>query len=337
MSSSDWRAFRRCLAILQRLIKGPATSQELIAHVIEVEGSDAYSSSASAREKAFKRDRESLRQRLGVEFSYSASTRQYKLEDPGDFFSLGISESGVRALALLSETFAGQVGEHSEIQMFLDELVARLPLESRRLLENASLPVNLQLLQQVDSNGISARVWKSVWRAVKEKRKLCFQYISPAYADGLKRYHEVLPYRIQYQWGHWYLRAYRLLRRDVNGDVDRQGAHLRFRLSYIQDDEKLEVMPSLVGDPPRPPRLLVHYRVLPPISRGVISRHFAEMTVKPLEDGSVEVTGYADDEWEAGRILLSYGEYCVVLGGDEVKAWMDKTIRGIKKNYPDAS
>ena len=212
--SNDWRAFRRCLAILQRLHKGPATSQELIAHVIEVEGQDAYSTSLSAREKAFKRDRESLRQRLGVEFEYSPSTRQYQLTDPGDFFYLDFSDAGIRAVALLSETFAGQVGEHSEIQNFLDELVMRLPAASRRLLETASLQVNLELLQKVDSNGIPERVWNSVRRAVREKRKLCFQYISPSYSDGLKRYHEVLPYRIQYQWGHWYLRAYRVLRRD---------------------------------------------------------------------------------------------------------------------------
>lgn len=337
MRSSDWRAFRRCLVILQRLLRGPASSQTLIDYVLEVEGQDAYSSSPSAREKAFKRDRESLRQRLGVEFNYSPTTHLYTLTDPGDFFRLDFSEADLRALALLSETFAGQVGEHSEIQGFLDNLVMRLPSESRRHLEGASLPVNLELFQQVDSNGISARVWKAVWRAVKEKRRLCFHYISPAYSDGLKRYQEVLPYRIQYQWGHWYLRAYRLLRRDVNGEVNRQGAHLRFRLSYIQNDEMLEVLPSLVGNPPKPPRYLVHYRILPPISRGMISRHFADMTVEPLPDGSVNVTGYVDDEWEAGRILLSYGEYCVVLGGDEVKAWMDKTIRGIKKNYPDAN
>ncbi len=335
--SNDWRAFRRCLAILHRLIKGPATSQELITHVIDVEGPDAYSTSLSAREKAFKRDRESLRQRLGVEFEYSPSTRQYQLTDPGDFFHLDFSDAGIRAVALLSETFAGQVGEHSEIQTFLDELIARLPLDSRRLLESASLPVNLQMLQQVDENGIPVRVWKTVWRAVKEHRRLCFQYISPSYQDGLKRYHEVLPYRIQYQWGHWYLRAYRLLRRDVNGEVNRQGAHLRFRLSYIQDDEKLEALPSLVSNPPQPPRYLVHYRILPPLSRGIISRHFADMTVNLLPDGSMEVKGYCEDEWEAGRILLSYGEYCVVLGGDEVKAWMDKTIRGMKKNYPNIS
>ena len=112
---------------------------------------------------------------------------------------------------------------------------------------------------------------------------------------------------------------------------------MRFRLSYIQDDEKLEVLPSLVGEPPKPPRYFVHYHILPPLSRGIISRHFADMTVNSLPDGSLEVKGYSEDEWEAGRILLSYGEYCVVLGGDEVKAWMDKTIRGIKRNYPNAN
>ncbi|MCX6068419.1 MAG: WYL domain-containing protein, partial [Chloroflexi bacterium] len=83
------------------------------------------------------------------------------------------------------------------------------------------------------------------------------------------------------------------------------------------------------------PRYQVHYRLLPPLSRGVISQHFDEMQVKSLPDGSVDVTGSCDDDWEAWRTLLSYGQYCVVLGGDEVLDWMRRTVQGMRKNYPD--
>jgi len=334
MRGSDWRSFRRCLAIARRLLRESATSAELIQYVLDIEGPDAYPAAKSARDKAFKRDRESLRSRLGVDFQYSPSKGIYTLTDQGSLFQFELSETSVRALALLVQTFGGQVGEHSEIQEFLDELISALPLETRRSLENPSLPIDLELLQSIDPNGIPARVWTTAWRAVKTHRKLSFHYISPAYADGKHRFHEVLPYRIQYQWGHWYLRAYRFLRRDVDGQEDRKGAHLRYRLSYLQDDDQLSVSPSVMKDPPKPPTYRVHYRLLPPLSRGVVSRHFDDMQVRPIDDGSVEVTGTCDDDWEAGRILLSYGQYCVVLGGDEVLDWMKRTIRGMMENYP---
>lgn len=335
MRGSDWLSFRRSLAILRRLMKGVATPAELIAYVLQVEGSDAYPSARSAREKAFKRDRENLRARLGVDFSYSPSTGNYTLIDSGSLFQLELSDSSVRAVALLAQTFGGQVGEHSEIQDLLGELMAILPLETRRSLENSIVPIDLNFSQSIDPNGISRQVWMTAWRAVKARRKLSFNYISPSYTDRQKRFHEVMPYRIQYQWGHWYLRAYRVLRRDLDGQEDRQGAHLRYRLSYIQDDEQLSVSSSVMGEPPRSPRYLVHYRLLPPLSRGVISQHFDEMQVKSLEDGSMEVSGYCDDDWQAGRTLLSYGQYCVVIGGEEVLTWMERTVRGMSANYPN--
>ncbi|MBV5331419.1 WYL domain-containing protein, partial [bacterium] len=114
--------------------------------------------------------------------------------------------------------------------------------------------------------------------------------------------------RIQYQSGHWYLRAYRLFRRGASGEVDRQEVHLKYRLSYIQDDEKLDVSATVMPSPPEAEKYLVHYRLLPPLSRGVISEHFSDMTTETLDDGSIEIKGYCDDPWEAGRLLLTYGE-----------------------------
>ncbi len=85
--------------------------------------------------------------------------------------------------------------------------------------------------------------------------------------------------------------------------------------------------------PPEAPKFFVHYRLLPPLSRGIISEHFYDVTTETLPDGSVEIKGYCDDAWEAGRLLLAYGEYCIVLGGDEVSTWMDKTVTSLIKNY----
>jgi len=268
-----------------------------------------------------------------VEFSYSALSGTYTLLDAGPLLKLYLSETSLRAIYLLSQSFGGHVGEHSNIQTFLSEIFSYLSADTKVQLESPEMGMALDLLQDIDPNHISKKVWEKVQRSVKGHRKLTFNYISPTYEDRKKILHQVVPIRIQYQAGHWYLRAYRLLRRDVNGKEDRQGVHLKYRLSYIQEDEKLAVSTSVMPSPPEAERYLVHYRLLPPLSRGITSEHFYDMTSKTLDDGSVEITGYCDDAWEAGRLLLTYGEFCIVLGGDEVKTWMEKTVTGLINNY----
>ncbi|MCX6082135.1 MAG: hypothetical protein NTW32_21615, partial [Chloroflexi bacterium] len=143
MRGSDWLSFRRCLALVRRLLKGPATPSELILFVLETEGETAYPVSKSAREKAFKRDRESLRTRLGVAYQYSPSKAVYTLIDPGPLVRTELSDSSLHALAILKQTFDGQMGDHSEIQKFLNELSSSLPLEKRQYLEDPTLPIDL--------------------------------------------------------------------------------------------------------------------------------------------------------------------------------------------------
>lgn len=332
--NSEWLALRRCLGILGRLLQGAAPAAELIEAARQAAGLDAYPLRESAREKAFKHDRQRLREALGVEFHYDARANLYVLDNPGPFGVLTLSEASLQALALLSETFAGEAGKQSNIQALLDELINRLPEKDRRRLEGQALPVGLEIFQGVDPNGIPPRVWEIVRRAVREHRKLAFRYLSPTYEDRQPRYFEVAPYRLIYQWGHWYLRARNLLD-SPTPEIFAPGAdYLRFRLAYILNDEKLAVLPTVLPQrQPRPPRYLVHYRLLPPLSRGVISRHFDEMTVQAQSDGSVEIRGYTDDDWEAARLLLGYGEYCVVLGGTEIVRRVKNTVEGMARNY----
>lgn len=332
--NSEWLALRRCLGILGRLLQGAARGEELLDAARQAAGPDAYSPSDSAREKAFKRDRQRLREMLGVEFHYDARSGLYVLDNPGPFGALSLSEAGLRALALLSETFAGETGKQSEVQVLLDELINRLPEQARRRLERQSLPLTFEIFQDVDPDGISERVWNAVQRAIREHRKLTFHYLSPSYEDRRPRFFEIAPYRILYQWGHWYLRGWNLSRSSQKELFDPGEEYLRFRLTYILDDEKLVVCPTVLPQSGRRiPRYLVHYRLLPPLSRGAVSRHFDEMTVQPLPDGSVEVRGYTEDDWEAARLLLAYGEYCIVLGGDEVYRRVRRAVDGMAKNY----
>jgi len=51
-----------------------------------------------------------------------------------------------------------------------------------------------------------------------------------------------------------------------------------------------------------------------------------------LEGGVVEVRGSTQDLLHAERVLLSYGQYCVVLGGPELLARMREAVEGMYRN-----
>lgn len=326
---SEWQALLRALAIMKRLLAGPATSEELIQSVLEQVGAEAYPSAPGARQAAFKRDRKKLRHLLGVEWDFS--DQKYILKNAGPYLSFSMPRQALHALALLAVTFAGQSGEHAQITSLLDFLIQRLPAEQRRRLETLDSSLSFEIFQQVDPNGIPRQVWETAQRAIESRRQLEFHYLSPRYTDGRPRRFRVAPLRMVYQWGHWYLFAYVLQREDTPAPGERD--YSRFRLFYIQNDEMLKVLPSVISvQHRRPPRYEVHYQLLPPLSRGVISRHFEEMTITPLEDGRVEVRGVTDDLFEAERILLGYGQYCVVLGGPELKRRIEEAIRGMMQN-----
>jgi predicted DNA-binding transcriptional regulator YafY len=332
MRGSDWQSFRRSLALVQRLRKGAATPGQLVEYVLEVEGSDAYPKTKSARDKAFKRDRENLRSRLGVDLTYSPRSGLYTMRDAGEILSLTLSENSLMALGLLEDTFEGQVAVHSSVKALLDEIMAGLSPAERRKMERAENPLELEMLQNIESVGIPRKVWEDVQRAVKKHRKLYFNYISPQYEDQLPVLQEVNPYKIVFQWGHWYLLAYRLSRGNKSGGL--ASRHVRYRISSILNDEELKVSSVIMPPPPTPPMYEVRYRLLPPLSRSSVSQHFVDQKETRLEDGTLEVSGLTESVWEAGKLFLAYGESCVVLGGDEMMEHMTKELRGLIRNYP---
>ena len=147
------------------------------------------------------------------------------------------------------------------------------------------------------------------------------------------RYRVVAPLELRFRRGHWYLVCWELRWRSHLGSGDRP-TYRRFRLRYIADDDRLEVLPAKIAVAQRRrPRYLVHYLLKPAVGRGDISRHFEEMTVERQPDGSAVVRGFCDDEWEAVRTLLGYGESCVVLGGAEVLALMRRRVQELAENY----
>lgn len=332
--NGEWITFLRTLALLQRLLRGPATAEELIASVLETAGREAYPQRDSARRAAFKHDRENLRNRLGVDYSYDQRLKTYTLSDPGPYGRIALSEAGLRGLSLLSRDLSNGIGGRADFRPLLDEIVVRLSPEARRQLENRAETISLDVRQDVDRGIIPERVWECVHRATEKHQKLSFHYASPRYENGQQVYYEVAAQRVVYRDGRWYLRAWSLYRRDVKGSESWAAAYLRFRLNYILDDEKLRVWPTVLpAEYHQPPRFLVHYLLKPEIGWGEISYHFEEMQITHNPNGSAEVRGFTDDIWEAGRLMLSYGEGCIVLGGVEVLREVERQLIEMARNY----
>ncbi len=324
---SEWAVLQRCLAILQRLRRGAADKWELIQAVEKVRP-NSYPASPLACQAAFKRDLHKLREFLNVQIRYRQG--KYELVNAGPFFSLTLSPESLKAMMTLALTF-DESSDRANIREFLQEISDFLVEEQRISLKKPTSIINYNILQRIDPNHIPERVWKTVNRAVESRRELEFNYLSPRYQNGPRRF-RIAPLRIDYQGGHFYLFGYVLSSEKVMEE------YRRFRFSYIQDDEYLKVLPTIIKRSFRqPPRYEVHYRLLPPLSRGAISQHFAEMQTTPLEDGSIEVRAVTDDLFNAERILLSYGQYCIVLGGPELKKRIRQAIERMCQNIQETS
>ena len=329
---SSWLVIRRCLAIAQRLIRGPASGQELIAFVRDQIGAEAYSRDSSAARRAFKRDRQHLRDNFDLTWDYDPVAGQYVLTSPGEIAILDLPDEHLAALNVLYSTFEEHESPHMPVKPLLDHLASLLPGERQRALARFAHVMQVEM-PELDEGDIPPRVWQQVERATRQRRQLAFNYTSPRHADGLPRYRKVAPLEIRFRRGHWYLFCWELYWRGPQGERYTP-AYRKLRLQYIADDERLEVLPAKVAVEHRcPPRVFVHYLLKPAVGRGDISRHFEEMTVERRPDGSAMVKGFCDDAWDAARTLLGYGENCIVLGGDEVLRLMRRRVRGMAENY----
>ncbi len=329
---SSWYAMRRSLALLQRLIRGPASGEKLMAHVRARMGEEAYSQEPSAARKAFQRDRMRLRDEFGVAWEYDAAADEYRLTSLGQLALLDLSDEHLAALNVLYDTFEAHESPLVPVKPLLDHLVRLLPDERRQALAQTAQVLRVEM-PELDEQRIPQRVWDTVERALHRRRQLAFHYYSPQQADGKPRYWVVAPVKLRFRRGHWYLQCWQVYWRSHLGE-GHESSYRRFRLQYVADDEMLEVLPAKVAvEHRRPPRYFVHYLLKPAVGRGDISQYFDEMTVERQPDGSAVVKGFTDDAWDAVRTLLGYGENCVVLGGEEVLHQMRRRVQGMAENY----
>lgn len=328
--NASWLVLQRGLAIVRRLLRGPATKSELLDAVRLAVGPDAYSEIAEAAAHALKNDRAALATHLGIRVTFDRPLGCYRLESLGDTPWLDLDDDALAAIATIYTTFASGGPESERVRAFLDQIAALLPPERLARIRRPAVSI---VLRDLDERPAAPRVFETVQRAVAQQRRLGFRYSAAAQEDHMARYHEVEPHEIVFRDGHYYLECFDLHSRGEQGQV-MHNQYRRLRLQGIVDDDMLRVLPERLPPGRRPQRRYpVRYRLAAPAVHHGVSRHFADMQVAKQPDGTAIVEGMTADPWDAARTLLHYGDSCTVLGGDEVLREMRKIVAAMAKNY----
>jgi hypothetical protein len=285
--ASSWLVLHRGLAIVCRLLRGPATRDELLAAVRESVDPGAYSDVSSAAERALKHDRAVLKKQLGVQIRFDRRLGAYELDDMGNLPWLDLGEEDLAAMAVVYNAFEQAGPEAARVRAFLDRIESLLPPERLETIRQRRRVLTFDL-RELDEAPISPRVMKIVQQAVGKRRRLGFRYRAAGQGDRPPRYHEVEPYGIVFKRGHYYLECFDLYSRVEVHERETHEEQRDLRLQGIVDDEMLRVLPEKL--PPgrrREKRYPVRYRLAPmAVSHGV-SRHFTDMQVERQPDGSV--------------------------------------------------
>ena len=329
---SQWLVLRRCLAIVRQLQAGQADRDALITSVRAGELHDPYDGAEDARlQRKFEKDLGRIRHKLLIRLRLDRQTSRYRLEDVGPNGLLCLPDDCLDTLAFLYNTFQPEAPEAKRVRSLLDVLVSYLPEEQLKGVQQRRTILNLEL-RELDERDIDPRVLGAVQRAVRERRLLEFDYLSPRHDPPLPRHHTVEPYDFVFRQGHYYLDGYCRRWQGPLGEKDHAG-HFSYRLAYMQP-ESIRVLPSkLPPGPRRARRYRLRYELAPRIARGDVSQHFEEMTVVRRDDGWAEVTASITDPFAAAKRLLHYGRQCRVLDPPDVVRLMREEVRGMMELY----
>lgn len=336
---SEWMTMRRCLALLQRLLRGPATKAELMAAVHDQVGDEAYLTNPSTRRSsAFEKDiYQRLPEHLGTEVRFDRRAGVYELVGLSGLPGFDLSDDALEALAFLEDTFQAGTPHHEKVMALRHHLHACLPEARRRELARQRVALRVDL-RRLDAGVIAPVVEERVERALASRRLLRFFYRSPLYEDGLPRRHDVEPYELTFdtQRRHHYLYAFCRQTSGPEGGQDvRQ--YIYYRLDRILADG-IEVLESkLAPTGPRGKRYQLVYRLAPAVARlGEVTQHFDEMQVTLEADGSAEVRAETGNLFFAVRTLLHYGQNCQVLGGPEALREMREIVQAMAQLYENS-
>jgi predicted DNA-binding transcriptional regulator YafY len=326
---SSWLTFRRRLLLIRALLRGAATSGELIAVINAELGAQGYPEAATA---ALKHDFDALKGEYGCQIAYDRPSRRYQLAELGELALLDLPDACMEALAFLEASFPEGSGlpEHANLRALLERVVLLLP--PTRQAQHRRRHSTMRLGVGEGGGRIDPAVLTLVKRAIDERRELQFDYHSTFDHDAPRR-HRVAPYGITFRpEGHGYLDA-TLLETTPRGS-EQTHASIDYRLDRIVAGSVL-ILPTML--PPArisPPSYALRYTLLPQVARRRdVATYFPHTQVVYRDDGSAEVTATITNLWQARQILLRYGDACLVYAPPELVALFRSTAAGLARLY----
>lgn len=328
----NWGVVRRCLAIVRRVLRGPATWEDLVQAARDELGVDAYGRAEGSRlRRLFDDDLARLRQKLGIDLRSDRRTRRYTLYSAGPGL-VDLSDAGLTALATLLETFSDATPGAAAARAALETLLACLPAgrAPRSRWRGAPLAV---AAPDLDDQDVLRDITPILERAIRERRLMRFLYLSPAHERAEPRRHTVAPLELMIRDGHLYLRARSQQIEGPAGTFHDRG-ELTFRVQYIQR-ATIELLPQRFAEGERRRRIYrLEYELYGPLARGAITEHFGQMEViRDEAAGVVRVKGTTEDLFEAVQTLLRYGRNCRVLAPPEAVHRMREHVEGMARWY----
>jgi predicted DNA-binding transcriptional regulator YafY len=330
---SPWLVLRRCLAIIRRAQRSPASRDELIQAVLDQEGPEAYGETEDkVLHRRLEKDLGRIRNNLMVDLYFDRQEGGYVIRDTW-MPLLDLPDDDLATIAWLEQTFDYNSPQHDEVHALLGRLRLFLSPERRAEIERCRTALVVDLGQR-DEDKIPPEVWEKLTRALVQRRRVELQYRSPQQEDGEPRRHIVDPYERFFDTvrGHYYLKGWCHYTDGPLGRYD-QRCYFYYRLGRIT---ALQLLPNkLPSFPPSAPHYAVAYELTPRVARLGVTCH-REIEVEEIErreDGSAVVRGKTDNLFWTVRTLLHYGPNCRVLGGTELLREMQKVVANMAEMY----
>lgn len=336
---STWLVVRRCLAIIRRAQRGPASRDDLIQAMLTVERPEHYGpvsdEELSRLQSRLDKDLRRIRDRLMVDLSYHRRIGKYEIKDTW-LPLLDLPDEDLETIAWLEQAFDYESPKHDEIHALLKRLRLYLDMERVGVIEQTRSALEMDLRQR-DEDEVPPNVWRGLTKAFARQRQVELLYLSPQYEDGEPRRHVVEPYDPYYfdtTRGHYYLQAY-CRRVEGSEGTEYPNAYLTYRLGRILDTRVLpQKLPPMA---PSRPSYRVEYELTPKVARMGVTHHpeIEVHEVEHREDGSALVRGKTDSVFWAVRTLLHYGPNCKVLGGPKVRREMERVVEEMAESYEE--
>ncbi|NTU78494.1 MAG: WYL domain-containing protein [Chloroflexales bacterium] len=326
---SSWLTFRRRLLLVRALLRGPATSAELVGAINVELGEQGYPEAAAA---ALKHDFDALKGEYGCAISYDRPSRCYALDDLGELALLDLPDACMEALAFLEASFPEGSGlpEHANLHELLRRVVLLLP--PARQSQHRRRRSAVRLSMGAGGRRIDPDTLTIVTYAVEQRRELAFDYLGSFDVEQPRR-HRVAPYGITFRpEGHGYLDATVLEVTPKGGE----GVHaaIDYRLDRMAPGS-VAVLPSVLPPlRPLPPSYQLCYTLVAQVARRRdVATYFPNTDIAYHDDGSATVTATVTNLWQTRQILLRYGDACLVHAPAELVALFRATAQGLGRLY----